>query len=96
MKSVSGDAPGMKSASGDAAGVKSVGDAGQACTILEMEIRDDGRGFNPDAISGGHLGDGIMRERAESIGSRFEMDSETGKGTTIRILWRSNLTGSGE
>jgi two-component sensor histidine kinase len=96
VKSVGGDAAGVKSVSGDASGVKFVGDAGQACTVLEMEIRDDGRGFNPDAISGGHFGVGIMRERAESIGSRFEMVSITGKGTTIRVLWRSNLTGSGE
>jgi signal transduction histidine kinase len=96
VKSVSGDAAGVKFFNGDVTGVKSFNGAGQACTSLEMEIRDDGRGFNPDAISGGHLGVGIMRERAESIGSRFEMVSITGKGTTIRVLWRSNLTGSGE
>lgn len=68
----------------------------KSCTFLEMEIRDDGEGFNPDFIPDGHLGVGIMRERAASIGATFEMESGKKHGTTIRVLWQQKKTGSGE
>lgn len=68
----------------------------KSCTLLEMEIRDDGEGFNPDFIPDGHLGVGIMRERAASIGATFEMESGKKHGTTIRVLWQQKKAGSGE
>ena len=68
----------------------------RTCTALEMEISDDGEGFNPDAVPGGHLGIGIMRERAESAGATFRVVSGTKSGTTIQVQWQWKKTGSGE
>ena len=54
---------------------------------LQIEVRDNGRGFNPLAVKRGewpHFGLQTMQERAEAIGGHFEIDSETGRGTTVR------------
>ncbi len=53
-----------------------------------VEIRDDGRGFDPDAKPSGSrraYGLQFMRERAESIGAQFEVRSQPGDGTTVRL-----------
>jgi signal transduction histidine kinase len=55
---------------------------------LEVQIRDNGKGFNPLAIKRGqwpHLGLQTMQERAEAIGGMFELDSSPGKGTVVRV-----------
>ncbi|RME48278.1 MAG: HAMP domain-containing protein [Caldilineae bacterium] len=54
---------------------------------LELTIGDDGVGFNPGAIRNHrpHFGLGIMRERAQSIGATFDLDSEPGAGTRITV-----------
>ena len=55
---------------------------------LEIEIKDDGNGFNPLAIKRGewpHLGLQTMQERAEAIGGTFEIDSTPGTGTVVRV-----------
>ena len=49
---------------------------------VTMRISDDGRGFDAGSIPGGHLGVGIMRERAESIGATMSLTSRPGLGTT--------------
>ena len=53
-------------------------------------IRDNGRGFCVDAIPAGHLGLGIMRERAEAIGAELTIDSQIGQGTQIDITWEAH------
>jgi signal transduction histidine kinase len=55
---------------------------------LCLAIIDDGRGF--DARSGRPGGFGLtsMRERAEAMGAEFEVSSEAGCGTTVRVTWR--------
>jgi signal transduction histidine kinase len=52
---------------------------------LLVEIVDSGPGFRPDQASGwdGHLGVTGMRERVESLGGLFEIQSEIGRGTRI-------------
>jgi signal transduction histidine kinase len=57
------------------------------CDII-LEISDDGRGFDPAVVAPGHLGLGIMRERAQDIGAAFKVESRAGKGTRIEIVWR--------
>jgi two-component system nitrate/nitrite sensor histidine kinase NarX len=52
-----------------------------------LRIRDDGRGFDPSEVPAGHLGLGIMRERAESIGAMFQIESQIGHGTQIEVTW---------
>jgi signal transduction histidine kinase len=50
-----------------------------------LEIRDDGTGF-PIGTAGRMDSYGIMgmRERASSIGATFEIESQEGRGTTVR------------
>jgi signal transduction histidine kinase len=51
-----------------------------------LKVDDDGRGFNPDQSSAvGHFGMLDLRERAESLGSRLQIDSAPGRGTHIAI-----------
>jgi signal transduction histidine kinase len=53
----------------------------------ELSIHDDGRGFDVDSVPPGHFGLGIMQERAASIGTVLEVDSEPGGGTEVRVIW---------
>ena len=53
--------------------------------LLALEISDEGPGFVPQPATGfnGHLGLAGMRERVESLGGRFSVKSEPGKGTQV-------------
>jgi signal transduction histidine kinase len=61
--------------------------------ILVLEISDEGPGFvsQPSATFNGHLGLAGMRERVESLGGTFSVQSEPGKGTrvTARLALRA-------
>jgi signal transduction histidine kinase len=47
-------------------------------------ISDSGGGFDPSQmVSKGRLGLSGMRERVESLGGWFQIDSQPGQGTTI-------------
>jgi len=53
-----------------------------------MEVRDDGRGFDTDAVAvrgRRNFGLQFMRERAELIGARFEVQSRPEAGTVVRL-----------
>ncbi len=51
---------------------------------LWAEVSDDGRGFDPTAPrSPRHHGLTGMRERAQQVGGRLEIDSTPGVGTTV-------------
>ncbi len=52
---------------------------------LEIEICDDGTGFNPEMVEAGHYGLLGMRERVRLAGGRLDIQSEPGHGTCIRI-----------
>jgi signal transduction histidine kinase len=52
---------------------------------LGLEIRDDGAGFDVERAQGEGLGLMGMRERAEHLGGRLELQSVPGGGTTIRV-----------
>ncbi|MEJ2749349.1 MAG: GAF domain-containing sensor histidine kinase, partial [Anaerolineae bacterium] len=55
---------------------------------LELHIRDNGCGFNPDnIIPAGHYGLSIMRERAKVIGAELSVTSQPDRGTDIHIRW---------
>jgi PAS domain S-box-containing protein len=49
-----------------------------------LEVRDDGRGFDPSSTRKGRWGMTTMRERAEAAGGRLEVDAGPGKGTCVR------------
>lgn len=54
---------------------------------MELLIRDNGCGFNPEEISPQHFGLHIMRERAEAIGATLKLQSRVGQGTQVTIIW---------
>ena len=62
---------------------------------VELQIRDDGRGFDPEAIGPDHLGLGIMRERAEAIGARLQVETEIGSGTLVSLTWAEDGDAAG-
>lgn len=54
---------------------------------LELTVRDDGTGFDPDAS---HAGSGLahIRERMAELGGTVDIDSAPGRGTTITVKVR--------
>ena len=57
---------------------------------VRLEVSDDGAGFQmpkspTDFAPGGHFGLLGIRERAELIGARLEVESAPGKGTRLRV-----------
>lgn len=54
---------------------------------VEMSIVDDGCGFDPRQAGLDHLGMGIMKERAESVGAQLTVSSQKKCGTTINVVW---------
>jgi len=54
---------------------------------LEIEICDDGIGFDPEAVQAGHYGLLGMRERVRLAGGSFDVDSKPGEGTRIGITF---------
>lgn len=54
---------------------------------LEITIRDDGIGFDPQAAAAlsGHYGLLGMRERARMVGGTLEIDSRPGSGTKVLV-----------
>ena len=53
---------------------------------IELELRDNGHGFDVDGINGGGIGLIGMKERADQIGATVKVTSEPGKGTKITAV----------
>jgi signal transduction histidine kinase len=54
----------------------------QADGMLNFSVTDDGRGFDPDAVTMG-TGTQNMSDRLEALGGRFRIDSTVGSGTRV-------------
>jgi signal transduction histidine kinase len=53
---------------------------------VELEVVDDGQGFDPDTVSDrGGMGLTSMRERAEKLGGSLTVLSAPGKGTRVKV-----------
>lgn len=56
--------------------------------LVELLVTDDGRGFDLGRVgereAAGHYGLRGLRERAERLGGELEMESDEGRGTSIR------------
>ena len=68
------------------------------CTVhkdqLELEVRDDGRGFDVnEQMSTGHYGLLGIRERARLTGGSLNIESEPQKGTTVRFVVTNSQAG---
>ncbi len=59
-----------------------VDDDAQQLTIV---VRDDGRGFDPGSVAGGHLGQATMRDRASAVGGDLTVHSTVGAGCTVTV-----------
>ncbi len=54
---------------------------------LRLEVRDDGRGFDPAARPAAALGLASMEERALALGGELAIRSAPGAGATITFAW---------
>jgi signal transduction histidine kinase len=54
--------------------------------VGRLEIRDDGVGFDVNKACPSQMGLGTMRERAQSVGGRLEIESDPAGGTTVRAI----------
>ncbi|NDY94036.1 sensor histidine kinase [Ideonella livida] len=52
---------------------------------VRMEVRDNGRGFEPGGTPG--IGLDSMRARASTIGAAHQLRSAPGEGTSVLLLW---------
>jgi signal transduction histidine kinase len=55
---------------------------------LELRIEDNGVGFDPQATPSGHYGIVGLREQADMIGARLDIQSTPDQGTTLRVTLR--------
>jgi signal transduction histidine kinase len=58
------------------------------CAVIRLEVEDDGRGFEPAAVSADRIGLIGMRERLRLLGGEFEIRSKLGGPTRIRATFR--------
>lgn len=52
---------------------------------LSLTIQDDGQGFDPSAIPSGHYGILGIKERIRLVNGSFDIQSENGKGTLLKV-----------
>jgi len=58
-------------------------------TYIKVIIKDNGKGFVPNLVKGQH-GLTVMKERAESIGGKFDIFTYPGQGTSIEVTIPAN------
>ncbi|MFT4024060.1 MAG: PAS domain S-box protein [Flavihumibacter sp.] len=56
--------------------------------LVELEIADNGKGFNSSGVNAKTLGLLGMRERAHMIGAEYDINSVPGKGTRVHLSYR--------
>ena len=54
-------------------------------SMLDVQVADDGRGFDPACIEASHHGLDLMARRVELTRGRFTVDSAPGHGTTVKV-----------
>ncbi|MCU1426665.1 MAG: sensor histidine kinase [Actinomycetia bacterium] len=54
-------------------------------TTARLDVRDDGRGFEPANVTGDHYGLIGIRERADAIRGRLTIDSKPGSGAHLSL-----------
>ena len=59
---------------------------------IELRIQDNGGGFDPNAVPAGHLGLIIMRERAEAVGAKLEINARARPRDRSPAVGRRRMT----
>ena len=55
-------------------------------TVIRLSLDDNGKGFDTDALGKeSNLGLKLIKERAEMLGGKFEIDSAPGKGARVSL-----------
>jgi PAS domain S-box-containing protein len=57
---------------------------------VQMQIKDNGIGFDLSSIKPTSLGTRIMHERAETIHANLNLSSHPGQGTVVSLEWRGD------
>jgi PAS domain S-box-containing protein len=52
-----------------------------------LKVSDNGKGFDESALPPEHLGIGIMKERAGTMGACLKIESKMDRGTTVSVKW---------
>jgi len=53
--------------------------------LMNLEIRDDGVGFDPASVPSGHFGLQTMRERIDQLDGQIQVSSHPGEGTRVTL-----------
>ncbi len=69
---------------------------GEQRMSAELQVSDDGCGFDPDSIPPDRLGLGIIRERVEAIGAELTLETQPGRGTRITVVWQGSSPATGK
>lgn len=71
-----------------------VGDAPHARRGIQVQVSDDGRGFDPRRVPADRLGLQVsVTERVRAIGGRAEVRSQPGQGTVVTLTWLQPVSG---
>jgi PAS domain S-box-containing protein len=60
---------------------------------VQMMVKDNGRGFEPDKVSAGQVGLKIMAERIDQIEGELSITSKPGHGTMVKASWSEPVKG---
>jgi PAS domain S-box-containing protein len=60
---------------------------------LNLEVRDDGRGFDPQGLYPGHFGLRSMQERAARVGARINIWSSPARGSRVSLTYAAQEAG---
>lgn len=55
---------------------------------IELRVKDNGLGFDPEQTASGHYGLTMMQERADAVGALLTVTSQPGEGTELLIRWK--------
>jgi PAS domain S-box-containing protein len=61
---------------------------------IQLNVQDDGRGFEAGAVPAGHFGLGMMRERARAVGASLRITSRHGHGVRVAVKWAAKGSAS--
>lgn len=57
-------------------------------SYVALTVQDDGRGFEPTAVTGARMGIHIMHERAREAGIQLTLTSKPNEGTRLDAVWQ--------